>query len=233
MRDPQHRFVEQTGVARVRSRLLVLLVFFALPGLLPDAALHAEEIRGSHREYDWYKTQFGTGGTGNCGPACAAMVIHWATGGDVTVRTIREEIGKPNGSRATSLAHLKRAVDRHGVRAQYTVLSSPGELRALVDRGSVAILWIHTGRIRKPQGDVTRTVKGRYYDDECGHYIVLKGYTDNGYFIVHDPIPGDWTTNTVRYPDGSMLGRNRWFHAPELWRSLMDRRVIEVFRSPD
>ena len=214
----------------MRGASLIAALPLLILALLPASRLCAETCE-TGRSYDWYKTQFGTGGTGNCGPACVAMAIFWATGADVSVRKVREEIGEPGGNRATSLAHQKMVLDARGVRAEYTFVASVEDLRAVVDRGRIAILWIHTGRLGKPSGDVTQTNRGRYYDDECGHYIVLKGYTEDGdgdWFIVHDPIPGDWTTNTVRYPDGSMLGRSRWFKANEVWSSLMERKVIEI-----
>ncbi len=194
----------------------------------PGVAETAEAAAG----FDWYKTQFGTGGLGNCGPACAAMAIYWATGQDISVRRIRAEIGATGGGRATNLAQQKQAIDDHEVSCVYTELAAIQGLRDIIDRGNIAVLYIHTAPLSRTPGNVTRTRVGRYYADECGHYIVVKGYTvDERYFICHDPIPGDWATNTVRYPDGSMLGRNRYYSAADVWAALRSRRVVEVSRS--
>jgi hypothetical protein len=211
-------------------KLVLLLAFLFWTISLAISPLWAE-TEGRSVDFDWYKTQFGSGGTGNCGPASAAMAIHWATGRDISVRDVRKEIGEPNGSRATSLDHQKWVIARHGIKAVYTHVSSTEELVGLLKRGNIAILWIHTAKIRMPKGNVAKTREGRYYPDECGHYIILHGVSPDGkFFIVHDPAPGDWATNTVRYPDGGMLGRNRYFSVSEVWASLKQKRVIEVYR---
>ena len=210
-------------------QILLFLIILVYPTFLSTTSPLWAESEGDSVDSGWYKTQFGTGGMGNCGPTSAAMAIHWATGRDISVRQVRDAIGEPNGSRATSLNHQKWVIQKYGVLAEFTRVSSVGELRSIIERGHIAILWIHTRKISMPTGDVTSTRKGRYYPDECGHYIVLKGLSPDGeYFIVHDPAPGDWATNTVRYPDGGMLGRNRHFPVSEVWASLMERRVIEV-----
>jgi hypothetical protein len=191
----------------------------------------SEQSREILVDFDWYKTQYGTG-LGNCGPAAAAMAVHWATGADVSVEEIRDDIGEPNNSRAVSLDHLKTAIDGRGVPSRYTEVSSVEELHGVIDSGRIAILWIHTGWLSPSEGDVTSTRIGRYYEDECGHYIVLKGYTlDDQYFITYDPIPGGWYTNDKRYVDGTMLGKDRYYPVPEVWKSLKSRRIIVVDRT--
>jgi hypothetical protein len=214
------------GGSLVRRSLVCILL---LGSFLVGGIRVVSDSKENHRDFDWYKTQFGTGGTGNCGPACAAMAIYWAKGENISVRKMRDEIGDPYGNRATTLANQKWAIENHGVPTRYTYPESVRDLKEIIRRGHIAILWIHTGRISKPKGDVTQTKIGRYYDDECGHYVVLKGMSPNErYFIIHDPIPGDWRTNTVRYDDGGMLGRNRYFPVTEVWSSLMERKVVEV-----
>jgi hypothetical protein len=192
-----------------------------------------EESQQIHAEFDWYKTQFGTG-LGNCGPAAAAMAVYWSLGEDIAVEEIRDDIGEPNNSRAVSLGHLKTAIDGRGVSARYTELSSIEELRSIIDSDQIAILWIHTGWLSPSEGDVTATRIGRYYEDECGHYIVVKGYTlDSRYFITYDPIPGGWYTNDQRYSDGTMLGKDRYYPVLEIWKSLKAKQIIVVERSVD
>ena len=211
-----------------RIYLIVNLVVLAAVG--PGLMAQSNEATAG---IDWYKTQFGTGGLGNCGPAAAAMGVYWATLTDISVRQVRTEIGDTKYGRATSLAQQKTVLDNHAVANSYTELSSIQSLVDIIDRGNIAILWIHTGPLEKPSGDKTATRIGRYYEDEVGHYIVAKGYTASKmYFVCHDPIPGDWATNTTRYPDGSMLGNNRHYAGAELWASLMSKKVIEISRQP-
>lgn len=188
-------------------------------------------IREASAEFDWYKTQFGTG-LGNCGPASAAMAAYWSTGRDVSVEDVREDIGEPNNSRAVSPDHLQAVLDAMGVPSRYVQLDSIGDMYAVIDSGGIAVLWIHTGWLTHAEGDTASTRIGRYYEDKCGHYVVLKGYTlDDRYFIVHDPIPGDWYTNEKLYPDGTMLGRDRYYAVEELWKSLKAQNVIVVERT--
>ena len=178
---------------------------------------------------EWYKTQWATG-LGNCGPACAAMAVHWATGEPVTVQELRDHIGEPNGSRATSLDHQKDAIVAFNVAAEYVRLNEASDILRIVDNGHIAILWIHTGFLTKTSGDPTTDRLGRYYEDECGHYVVVLGYTqDRMNLIVHDPIPGDWSSNSRRYRDGSMLGMGRHYPLAEVWESLKSPRVIEIY----
>lgn len=214
----------------IMRKSIYLLIYLFCTASLAIFPLWAES-EGRSVDLDWYKTQFGSGGTGNCGPAVAAMAIHWATGQDISVREVRNEIGEPNGSRATSLDHQKWVIGRHGVKTAYTWVRSAQGLSGILKRGNIVIIWIHTGKIRVPKGDVTKTREGRYYPDECGHYIILHDVSPDGeFFIVHDPAPGDWATNTVRYPGGGMLGRNRYFPVSEVWASLMQKRVLEVYK---
>jgi hypothetical protein len=61
-----------------------------------------------------------------------------------------------------------------------------------------------------------------------GHYIVIKGYSlDGEYFVIYDPIPSDWSSNSFRYGDElSMIGQNRYYPAGELIRSLRRADMI-------
>jgi len=60
--------------------------------------------------------------------------------------------------------------------------------------------------------------------------VVVKGYSLNGdYFVIHDPIPSDWGANSFRYADEiSMMGRNRYFLASEVLRSLRRNEMIVI-----
>jgi hypothetical protein len=47
--------------------------------------------------------------------------------------------------------------------------------------------------------------------------------------VIHDPIPSDWSANSFRYGDEiSMIGRNRYFNANEVLRSLRRHEMIVV-----
>jgi hypothetical protein len=47
--------------------------------------------------------------------------------------------------------------------------------------------------------------------------------------VVYDPYPVDWDTNALRYSDGAtMIGKNRYYPAADLFAALKTRDVIEV-----
>jgi hypothetical protein len=58
----------------------------------------------------------------------------------------------------------------------------------------------------------------------------VKGYTlDKGYFVVYDPYPVDWESNSLRYGDDvSMIGKNRYYPADQLFKALRTPLVLEV-----
>ena len=180
-------------------------------------------------DVDWYKTQYGTG-YANCGPAVVSMAVLWALGKDIPVQDIREEIGYPYDDGAVSFDNLSAALGQHKVSFGTPQLSGPADLRKIVDRGHIAVLLIQTGDIDKVEGDPVNDLVGRYYDDDEGHYILVKGYTlDRRYFVVYDPYPVDWGSNSLRYGDNvSMIGKNRYYPADQLFSALKTPLVLEV-----
>jgi len=181
-------------------------------------------------DVDWYKTQYGTG-YANCGPAVVSMAVLWAKGQDIPVQAIREEIGYPYDDGAVSFDNLTDALGRHRVKFSSPQLAGPDDLRKIVDRGHIAVVLIQSGDIEKVRGDPVTDLVGRYYDDDEGHYVLVKGYTlDNGFFVVYDPYPVDWESNSLRYGDDvSMIGKNRYIPARELFDALKTPVVIEVW----
>jgi hypothetical protein len=183
----------------------------------------------SRDDIDWYRTQFGTG-IANCGPALVSMAILWARGKDVPVQQIRSEIGYPYDDGAVSFDDLGQSLGRHGISYRTPTLSSPRDLMSIVDRGHIAFVLIQSGEIQKVDGDPTTNLVGRYYDDDEGHYVLVKGYSlDKGFFVVYDPYPVDWESNSMRYADDvSMIGKNRYYSAQQLFDAMKTRMVIEV-----
>lgn len=183
----------------------------------------------SRDDLDWYRTQFGTG-IANCGPALVSMAISFARGKDVPVQQIRAEIGYPYDDGATSFDDLKVSLHRHGVAFRSPTLSDPRDLEDLLDRGHIALVLIQSGGIEKVAGDPSTNIVGRYYDDDLGHYVLIKGYSlDKGYFVVYDPYPVDWESNSMRYADDiTMIGKNRYYPAGELFDALRTKMILEV-----
>ncbi|MDR1862315.1 MAG: LysM peptidoglycan-binding domain-containing protein [Treponema sp.] len=194
----------------------------------PIPTMHADAAQES---YNWYRTQFNTGTTSNCGPASASMAIGWSLGKYFPVSAVRQAVGW-QGEGGTSLEELLGVIKNNGVGAAIHPLRSAEAVKDVIDSGSIAIVLFHTDGIRTSRADPATDFFGKYYNDSVGHYIVIKGYSLNGeFFVIYDPIPSDWGANSFRYSDDmSMIGRNRYYSSAELLRSLRRAEMIVVPR---
>ncbi|MCL2209973.1 MAG: PKD domain-containing protein [Treponema sp.] len=192
----------------------------------PVPSVHVDFMTNN---FNWYRTQFNTGTPSNCGPASASMGISWATGKYFPVSAVRQAIGW-QGNGGTSFDELLKVIKNQGVNASLQPLKSTQDIRNIIDAGGIAIVLFHTDGVRTARRDPATDLFGKYYDDSTGHYIVVKGYSLNGeYLVVHDPIPSDWGANSFRYADEiSMMGRNRYFNANEVIRSLRRSEMIVI-----
>lgn len=181
-------------------------------------------------DLDWYKTQYGTG-IANCGPALVSMAILWSKGKDFTVDEIREEIGWPYDDGATSYDNLRDELARHGVRFSSPFLAGTRSLYSILDRGHIAFVLIQSGMIAKTEGNPATNMVGRYYDDDEGHYLIVKGYSlDHRYLVVYDPYPVDWESDSLRYGDGvTRIGKDRYYPTDQLFAALKTPEVIEIY----
>ncbi len=191
----------------------------------PVPSMHVDRV-----DRDWYYTQFRTRTTSNCGPSIVSMGIAWALGRDVPVASVRSLIGW-KGAGAVSMNELKSVLDEHGVTSRLHSIESPDVIFDLLDRGSLVGVVYDMAGISFTE-EASRNLFGQYYVDSGGHYLLIKGYSlDREYFVVYDPIPSDWITNSRRYGDGrSMFGRNRYYDVDELFAALRSRRIIEIRR---
>jgi LysM repeat protein len=182
-------------------------------------------------DMDWYRTQFNTGTQSNCGPSMIAMAISWALGDYVPVAQVRQTVGW-TGDGGIGFEDMIRVLKSRGVKAELKPAWSPDDVRKIIDQGQIAILLYNTMSVRRASGDPTQNLFGTYYKDNVGHYVLIKGYSlDRKWFVVYDPIPSDWSSNSVRYSDGiSMIGRNRYYAATELFATIRVNQVLAVTR---
>jgi hypothetical protein len=195
----------------------------------PIPSMHADaDLTG----FNWYRTQFNTGTTSNCGPAAAAMAISWGTGKYHPVSSVRQAVGW-QGDGGTSFEDLLGVIKKEEISAGISPLRSVQDVRDVIDSGSIAIIVFRTDGVKTSRSDPGADLFGKYYNDSVGHYIVVKGYSLNGeYFIIHDPIPSDWGSNSFRYQDEiSMVGRNRYYSSAELLKALRRPNMIVVPRA--
>ena len=195
----------------------------------PIPTMHAD---AAQENFNWYRTQFNTGTTSNCGPASASMAIGWSLGKYFPVASVRQAVGW-QGEGGTSFEELLGVIRAEGAAASLQALRSAQSVKDVIDAGNIAIVLFRTDGVRTSRSDPATDLFGKYYNDTVGHYIVIKGYSLNGeYFVIHDPIPSDWGSNSFRYSDEvSMIGRNRYYAAQELLRSLRRTDMIVVSRT--
>ncbi len=191
----------------------------------PSPTVHTDRT-----DVNWYKTQFNTGTTSNCGPTVAAMAYTWATGNEMQVYTVRQFVGW-RGEGGVNFSELHDYLTHVGVQADVRWLSSPEDIMDLIDQDHMVGIAYDMGGLQEvedPLGDLF----GQYYTDNGGHYLAIKGYTtDRKHFVVYDPIPSDWGWNAVRYDDGmSMIGRNRYYPVEDLWRAMRSKVGLVVSR---
>jgi LysM repeat protein len=180
--------------------------------------------------FNWYRTQFNTGTPSNCGPASASMAISWAGGKYFPVSAVRQAIGW-QGNGGTSFDELLKVMVNQGVKASVQPLKTMQNIQSVIDSGGVAIILFHTDGVKSSRNNPATDLFGKYYNDSVGHYVVVKGYSLNGeYLVIHDPIPSDWNANSFRYEDEiSMIGRNRYFPASEVLHSLRRTEMIVAY----
>jgi hypothetical protein len=194
----------------------------------PVPTMHADTAT---ENYNWYRTQYNTGTQSNCGPASVSMAIGWALGKYFSVSSVRQAIGW-HGDGGTSFEELIRVLNNEGTSAAIRPLQTVQHIKDMIDSGSIAIALFHTSGVKTTRADPAEDLFGKYYNDSVGHYIVIKGYSlDGKYFVIHDPIPSDWSVNSFRYGDElSMIGRNRYYPVDELLGSLRRRDMIVIPR---
>jgi PKD repeat protein len=194
----------------------------------PIPTMHAD---AAPENSDWYRTQYNTGTTSNCGPASVSMAIAWALGDYFPVVSVRESIGW-QGDGATSFEDLIKVIKAKNIPASIQPLRSVQNIKDVIDSGSIAIVLFRTDGVRTTRSDPATNLYDKYYNDTVGHYIVIKGYSLNEqYLVIHDPSPSDWGANSFRYGDElSMIGRNRYYQTPELLKSLRRADMIVVPR---
>jgi PKD repeat protein len=194
----------------------------------PIPTIHADAFPAN---LNWYRTQYNTGTSSNCGPAVASMGIGWSLGKYQSVADVRQSVGW-QGNGGIGFAEILKVVRAEGIAAETRPFRSVQDIKDIIDAGNIAIVLIHTGGLTQSQTNPEKSMFGKYYNDEVGHYIVIKGYSLNGeYFVSYDPIPNDWTVNSFRYADElSMVGRNRYYNSGEILRARRSHEMIVIPR---
>jgi hypothetical protein len=132
--------------------------------------------------------------SGDCGPACIAMLARYVTGKSPTVDRAADACGQPAtgpGASYTDHAQLRKGAAFYGFTLQTRSKYSPPPLtiqllKEKIDAGRPSIALIHYGVLRDLTNPITGIVHNLDQKYARGHWIVFTGYDDEGVYI-HDP----------------------------------------------
>ncbi len=173
----------------------------------------------------WYRYQ-GEADSGearyvNCGPASVAMAVQRYTGVRIPVASIRNRI-PGNSLGYTHMDELTSLLGQYGVRYRRSI-GQPADVRKALTRGNPVMVLVRMSAI-DPGADYNGTSaspnqrSGRYYDFAGGHYLIIRGVTQDGeYYRVHDPLvflPFGYAK--YWYADDSPKGRDRLYPVEEV-----------------
>jgi ABC-type bacteriocin/lantibiotic exporter with double-glycine peptidase domain len=148
----------------------------------------------------WYRSQLDTG-IGNCGPACVAMAIQWATGETKTVEQVRKEIGWTAVDGSTDINQLANNLKQNGVILYNVGFGSINDVKNQLMYKRIVIVLLTMSYI-----------KNRKDSFSGKHFVILSGY-DNTYFEVQDPLNGS----------------NVYYKINEVWQA-MEKEGLAIWR---
>jgi hypothetical protein len=149
----------------------------------------------------------------NCGPAVFAAAIGYAKGDWIAIRDVRGYLSGKS-CRGTDYNDAYRALDHWGV--NYEKTATMKELKAAVtgrDHPVLAILYmgyITAGADSLKAGTNPAQRHGRFHDYAYGHFVVVKGFSKDGeWVIIDDPYVFDGSAWGF-YKGGGPKGHNRY-----------------------
>ena len=170
--------------------------------------------------YEWYIDQFNTGKHtfDNCGPACVTMAIKWTdltfTG---TVQDARNTYKSEGGWWHTN--DIRNYLNNYSISNFTMNFVDANALKNELDNKNIAILCLDMYYVRYQSENPEWHVDKFYIipSEGGGHFIIVKGYKivdEITWFEVYDP----WSLG-VRYMDGSLKGRNRYYRSEDIMKA--------------
>ena len=204
---------------RLDRALLIAFLFAALaaPAARAGAVQPPADAPVGIADTYYYRYQgsrdSGACATANCGPAVFAAAIGYAKDTWIAIKDVRAYVSGKS-CRGTDYNDAYRVLDHWGVNYQKT--STMKELKAAVatrDHPTLAILYMNNisagPDYLKPASDPAQR-NGRFHDYTYGHFVVVKGFSEDGkWVIIDDPYVFDGKAWGF-YKDGDAKGHNRY-----------------------
>ncbi|MFH1098041.1 MAG: PEGA domain-containing protein [Candidatus Desantisbacteria bacterium] len=188
--------------------------------------------------FDWYYQQGGTGDyeKHNCGPACVSMAIKFSKKQDISVEDVRKIIGYGSGgSGNTTVGDLKKALANDKWKVKYQIVNGLKGVKDAIANGHIVICPLNMGSISyRDTSNDPKENKGRYYEYSGGHFVVVKGISNDGkWIIVYDPnVWGEYPNEKYWYSNKNPKGKDRYYDATEFSNALKTSSIIEILDVP-
>ncbi len=170
------------------------------------------------RNYEFYREQKGSGlyAVENCGPAVAAMALHWADSGmNKTVSDARKAILPQGGDWSTSdlIDYLAAA----GIQSTMAYLSNVEQnVKKYIDLNYLLILCLDMHQIKYNANAIEKTNKFYpTFHSGWSHFLLVKGYRivdGNFYLEVYDPN----SNGRVHVLSHQPRGKDRYYSADQI-----------------
>ncbi len=206
---------------RLVTRLLPLLV----ASIVVAAPPLEEATHNNNRAYEWYCSQYQTGQSSNinCGPASIHMAMMYQDNAPdeapspEEIRNWRSQSAHDNNESYWNvdvgdvLNNFEYEFEYYPLRGKDAETVEEA-MKAFIRDGYVLIVCINMSKVAAATDpEITRF--DRFYNGVNGHFIVLKGYLDDGdWFVVYDP----WVMSASSYyegnfPEGDPMGKERYY----------------------
>lgn len=203
----------------LRGAFVVALLVAPLSASAAQAAIPGPRVGAPAAIADTYYYRYqgsrdsGACASANCGPAVFAAAIGYAKDTWIAIKDVRAYVSGKS-CRGTDYNDAYRVLDHWGV--EYETTSTMKELKAAVvtrAHPTLAILYmdfISAGAdYLKPATDPTQRY-GRFHDYTYGHFVVVKGFSKDGqWVIIDDPYVFDGSAWGF-YKGGGAKGHNRY-----------------------
>ena len=182
--------------------------------------------------YEWYRYQGASDSDDkehDCGPACVAMAIQFTKDTFVPIRDIRNYIGHTG---ATTSEELKDSLQHWGISYNHLSAGAQNVIDAVNDRNHIVICPVtmscfSPGLDIDSKSDDPDLHYNRYSSFSGGHFIIVKGISDDGnWIIVYDPnVWGSYPYPKYWYSNGEPKGKERYYKLSEFYNAINSRGI--------
>jgi len=182
--------------------------------------------------YEWYRYQGASDSDDkehDCGPACVAMAIQFIKDTFVPIRGIRNYIGHTG---ATTSEELKDSLQHWGISYNHLSEGAQNVIDAVNDRNHIVICPVTMscfgqGLDIDSTSDDPALHYDRYSSFSGGHFIIVKGISDDGNWIIaYDPnVWGSYPYPKYWYSNGEPKGKERYYKLSEFYNAINSRGI--------